>query len=102
MNNTLSKGKEIKIPGPDHPITISPVEGKVRVTVAGRIDANPSAGGERVSTRLLLAAKRCGHIVARSDNALHLLSVQGRLHVLQHSHRRNEIGICRLDVRKAV
>jgi uncharacterized protein (DUF427 family) len=39
MNNTLSKGKEIKIPGPDHPITISPVEGKVRVTVAGRIVA---------------------------------------------------------------
>jgi len=37
MNNTASKGKEIKIPGPDHPITISPVEGKVRVTVAGRI-----------------------------------------------------------------
>ena len=39
MNNTLSKGKEIKIPGPDHPITISPVEGKVRVTVGGRIVA---------------------------------------------------------------
>jgi hypothetical protein len=39
MNNTLSKGKEIKTPGPDHPITISPVEGKVRVTVAGRIVA---------------------------------------------------------------
>jgi uncharacterized protein (DUF427 family) len=28
--------KEIKIPGPDHPITISPAEGKVRVTVAGK------------------------------------------------------------------
>ena len=39
MNNTLNKGKEIKIPGPDHPITISPAEGKVRVTVAGRIVA---------------------------------------------------------------
>jgi uncharacterized protein (DUF427 family) len=39
MNNTLSKRKEIKIPGPDHPITISPVEGKVRVMVAGRIVA---------------------------------------------------------------
>jgi uncharacterized protein (DUF427 family) len=36
MNNTLNKDKEIKIPGPDHPITISPAEGKVRVTVAGR------------------------------------------------------------------
>jgi uncharacterized protein (DUF427 family) len=39
MNNTLSKAKEIKIPGPDHPITISPAESKLRVTVAGRIVA---------------------------------------------------------------
>jgi uncharacterized protein (DUF427 family) len=39
MNNSSSKGKEIKIPGPDHPITISPTESKVRVTVAGRIVA---------------------------------------------------------------
>jgi uncharacterized protein (DUF427 family) len=39
MTNTSSKGKEIKIPGPDHPITISPAEGKVRVTVAGKIVA---------------------------------------------------------------
>jgi uncharacterized protein (DUF427 family) len=31
--------KEIKVPGPDHPITISPAEGKVRVTVAGKIVA---------------------------------------------------------------
>lgn len=36
MNNASSEGKEIKIPGPDHPITISPAEGKVRVAVAGR------------------------------------------------------------------
>ncbi|HWF46186.1 MAG TPA: DUF427 domain-containing protein, partial [Bryobacteraceae bacterium] len=33
------KGREIKIPGPDHPIAISPVEDTVRVTVAGRIVA---------------------------------------------------------------
>ena len=39
MNNTSMKSKEIKIPGPDHPITISPVEGNVRVRVAGRIVA---------------------------------------------------------------
>jgi uncharacterized protein (DUF427 family) len=39
MNSTSSKGKEVKIPGPDHPITISPVGGTVRVTVAGRIVA---------------------------------------------------------------
>jgi uncharacterized protein (DUF427 family) len=34
-----SKDKEIRIPGPDHPITISSAEGKIRVTVAGRIVA---------------------------------------------------------------
>jgi uncharacterized protein (DUF427 family) len=39
MVTELNKGKEIKIPGPDHPIAISPVEGTVRVTVAGRIVA---------------------------------------------------------------
>jgi uncharacterized protein (DUF427 family) len=39
MDTKSSKGKEVRIPGPDHPITISPTEGKVRVTVAGRIVA---------------------------------------------------------------
>ena len=36
MNKTSSEGKEIKTPGPDHPITISPAEGKVRVAIAGK------------------------------------------------------------------
>src|SRR6201987_1456265 len=39
METKTSKGKEIRIPGPDHCITISPAEGRVRVTVAGRIVA---------------------------------------------------------------
>src|ERR1700688_1967798 len=39
MNNTSTEGKEIKLPGPDHPITISPADGKVRVAVAGTIVA---------------------------------------------------------------
>ena len=39
MNDTSTEGKNIRIPGPDHPITISPTEDKVRVTVAGRIVA---------------------------------------------------------------
>ena len=39
METTTSKGKEIRISGPDHPITISAVVGKVRVTVAGKIVA---------------------------------------------------------------
>jgi uncharacterized protein (DUF427 family) len=39
METETSKGKEIRIPGPDHPITISLAEGTVRVKVAGRIVA---------------------------------------------------------------
>jgi len=39
METKTSKCKEIRIPGPDHPITISPAEGRVRVTVAGKIVA---------------------------------------------------------------
>jgi uncharacterized protein (DUF427 family) len=39
METKTSQGKEIRIPGPDHPITISPAESTVRVTVAGRIVA---------------------------------------------------------------
>ena len=39
MDTKLNKGKEIKVPGPDHPIVIFPVDGTVRVSVAGRIIA---------------------------------------------------------------
>jgi uncharacterized protein (DUF427 family) len=39
METKTSKGKQIRIPGPDHPITISPAGRTVRVTVAGRIVA---------------------------------------------------------------
>jgi uncharacterized protein (DUF427 family) len=39
MNQISSEGREIRIPGPDHPITTSPTEGRVRVMVAGRIVA---------------------------------------------------------------
>jgi hypothetical protein len=44
METKTSKDKEIRIPGPDHPITISPTQGRVRVTVAGRIVAESTRG----------------------------------------------------------
>ena len=52
-------GKEIKIPGPDHPITISPAEGKVRVTVAGRIVAESAQalGSTRRDMRLFITCR---------------------------------------------
>jgi uncharacterized protein (DUF427 family) len=39
MDTKSNNRKEIKNPGPDHPITVSPVEGKIRITVAGKIVA---------------------------------------------------------------
>jgi uncharacterized protein (DUF427 family) len=50
MDTKSSKGKEIKIPGPDHPIAISSAEGKVRVTVAGRVVAE-STGALRLEEK---------------------------------------------------
>jgi uncharacterized protein (DUF427 family) len=32
--------RTVKIPGPDHPITIAPTRGRVQVTVAGRVIAD--------------------------------------------------------------
>jgi uncharacterized protein (DUF427 family) len=69
MNNTSSKGKEVRIPGPDHPITISPAEGAVRVTVAGRIVAE--------STRALRLEEKGYtpvHYVPRNDVDMSLLT----------------------------
>jgi uncharacterized protein (DUF427 family) len=39
MNSASGERKEIRIPGPDHPITISSARGKFRITVAGKIVA---------------------------------------------------------------
>lgn len=35
--------KPVKIPGPDHPITIAPMKGRVTVKVAGRVVADSTA-----------------------------------------------------------
>jgi len=39
MEKQAPKGKEIKIPGPDHTISIVPFQGRVQVVVAGRVVA---------------------------------------------------------------
>jgi uncharacterized protein (DUF427 family) len=68
MNDTSSKCKGIKIPGPDHPITVSPTEGKVRVTVAGKVVAE---------SRRALRLEEKGHpqvyYLPRSDADMSLL-----------------------------
>src|ERR1700731_1347483 len=105
MEIKSSKGKEIKIPGPDHPITISPVEGKVRVTVAGRIVAE-SARTLRLEEKGYPPSTTCRAAMRtyRCSFGLRMTPIvrTRAIAVLQHSHRRNEIGTCHLDVRKAV
>ena len=68
MDTSPTKGKEIRTPGPDHPITISPAEGKIRVTVAGRMVAE--------STRALRVEEKGYppvHYLPRSDADMSLL-----------------------------
>lgn len=77
MNNTLSKGKEIKIPGPDHPITISPAEGKVRVTVAGRIVAE--------STRALRLEEKGGSALCHARFDISACSLASDNVLIYHS-----------------
>ncbi|MGB8535013.1 MAG: DUF427 domain-containing protein [Acidobacteriaceae bacterium] len=68
MSTQLTNAKQIRIPGPDHPITISPAEGKVRVTVTGKIVAESSRA-------LRLEEKGCPPVyyVPRSDTDMSLL-----------------------------
>jgi uncharacterized protein (DUF427 family) len=42
MEEQRTPRKEVKIPGPDHPITITPAAASVRVTVAGKLIAHSS------------------------------------------------------------
>jgi len=79
MNTTSTKGKEIRIPGPDHPITLSPVDGTVRVTLAGKIVAESTRAlrleDERISACFYLPRNDADMSLLGSDPALHLLSV---------------------------
>jgi uncharacterized protein (DUF427 family) len=68
MHTSSTEGKETKSPGPDHPIAISPAEGKIRVMVAGRIVAE--------STRALRLEEKGYppvHYLPRSDVDMSLL-----------------------------
>src|SRR5271170_3823131 len=68
MHMTPTKGKDIRVPGPDHPITIAPAEGAVRVTVAGRIVAE-----SRRALRLDEKGHPPVHYLPRTDADMSLL-----------------------------
>ena len=68
MNTSSSESKEIRIPGPDHPITITPAQGKIRVMVAGRMVAESTR-----SLRLDEKGYPPVHYLPRSDADMSLL-----------------------------
>ena len=94
--------KPIKIPGPAHPITITLTTGRVTVSVNGKRVAD---------TREALTLKEAGYpavqYIPRKDvdmtqlqrtDASDLLSLQGRLRLLQHSGWWTTLGQRRLDL----
>ena len=60
--------RTIKIPGPDHPITIEPAPGRVVVTAAGRVVAD-----SRRALTLREAAYPAVHYIPRADADMTLL-----------------------------
>jgi hypothetical protein len=96
--------RQIKIPGPDHPIEIESSPSRVVVTAGGKVIAD---------TVEALTLREAGYAavqyiprrdvdmtaLARSDH--HLLPLQGRGVVLQHPDRRGAFDECGVDVRDA-
>jgi uncharacterized protein (DUF427 family) len=68
METKISQDKQIQIPGTDHPIAISPAEGAVRVTVAGRIVAESTR-----ALRLMEKGYPPVYYLPRSDADMSLL-----------------------------
>jgi uncharacterized protein (DUF427 family) len=73
METKTNKGKEIRIPGPDHPIKISPAEGRVRVTVAGRIVAE-STRALRLEEKAVASIKECLAFYPSRVDAIEVIS----------------------------
>lgn len=65
---TQAAVKTIKIPGPDHPITIEPSKGRVRVTVAGHVVAD-----SRKALTLRESTYPAVHYIPREDVEMGLL-----------------------------
>ena len=81
----------MKIPGPDHPITITPTGGRVVVTVGGRVIAD-----SHKALTLKESTYPAVHYIPRADVDMALLARSGRLQALGFAP---EEMIARLDRR---
>ena len=83
------KPKTVKIPGPDHPISVERNASRVVVTVAGRIvaDTRKALTLREVSYPPVqyIPRKDVDMTSARANGPRDLLPLQGRLRLLQHS-----------------
>jgi uncharacterized protein (DUF427 family) len=94
--NVATAAKPVKIPGPDHPITIERNPARIVVSVAGRVVADT-----REALTLREAAYPAVQYIPRKDVDMALLTrtehttvlrVQRRLQLLQHPARRRPLG----------
>src|ERR1700720_39860 len=102
-----AKPKTIKVPGPDHTITIARNANRVVVKVAGRIvaDTRDALILREASYAPVQYIPRKGrrHDAPRPDRSHHLLPLQGRLLlVFQYSVRWQSFHQRRVDLRSAV
>ena len=89
--NTATAAKPVKIPGPDHPIAVERNPARIVISLAGRVVADT----REALTLREAAYPRCNTSRARMsiwrcspDRSRHLLPIQGRLQLFQHSARR--------------
>jgi acetyl esterase/lipase len=94
--NVATAAKPVKIPGPDHPITIEHNPARIVITLAGRVVADT-----REALTLREAAYPAVQYIPRKDVDMSLLArtdhttylpIQRRLHLFQHPARRSALG----------
>jgi hypothetical protein len=94
--------KPIKIPGLDHPITITPTKSRVTVVVNGKRVADSREALTLREAAIPMCnthpAQGRGHDATATDIASDVLSLQGRVRLLQHSARRGALGQCGLEL----
>ena len=95
---TEPKPKTVKIPGPNHPISVERNANRVVVTAAGRIVADT----QKALTLREASYPPVQYIprkdAARANGPRYILPLQGRLRVLQHSAGRCALHQRCLDV----